>query len=135
MLWGMLWILGAYGAAIAILHLAHAACKPRPNNPKAITYALVTHNNEAQIEWFLRSLTFVSRLKGKPITIVVFDDYSTDGTLPVARKIADERNGVEIRLLHEGDLEPYLMEHADQATVVCRLDSLGNKKGLPVLQI
>lgn len=135
MLWGMLWIIGGYGAAAAVLHLMYAAQKRR-NHPRTAvtTYALITHNNEAQIEWYLRSLLFFSWLRGRRITVVLFDEASTDATIAIASKLASGNPHASIRIMNEG-LEGYLAAHPDEAIVLYRITNRGNGEGLPVLQV
>jgi hypothetical protein len=134
MLWGMLWIVGVYGAAVVILHLLYAAHK-RHNceMPARTTFALITHNNETQIEWYLRSLLFVSWLRGRRIAIVLFDEDSSDDTLAIVRSIAKEQAGAVIQIA-DISLEEYLRSHLDDAIVLHRIKNSGNGKGLPVLQ-
>lgn len=133
MLWGMLWIFGVYGAAIAILHLVYAAHKRRHQVKSVTTFALITHNNETQLEWYLRSLIFISWLRGRRIAIALFDEGSTDTTVEIARKIANEQSHVEVRLM-DVSLEAYLADHPDDPIVLHRVKGLGNGEGLSVLQ-
>jgi hypothetical protein len=133
MMWGMLWIFGIYGAAVAILHMMYAIHRNRNLKQKTTYFALVTHNHEAQIEWYLRSLIFFSWLRGRPVSITVFDEESTDGTVDIVERFAEGREHVEIRIA-EGSLETYLEGHQGDDVVLHRLNRLGKGEGLPVLQ-
>lgn len=133
MLWGMLWIVGGYGAAAVLLHIAHAVQKRRGRKPAATTFALLTCNNEAQIEWYLRSLVFVSRLRGRMISIVLFDEQSVDDTLTIADKIANERSRADIRIMEES-LDSYLAAHSNDRIVLYRISGIGSGQHLTVLQ-
>lgn len=133
MIWGLLWIIGIYGATIAILHLIHAWHNGRTVKPTTTYFALMTHNNETQIEWYLRTLVFFSWLRGRHISIVVFDEGSTDETLAIIRRFAAERGNVEIRVSTDS-LEEFLEAHQDESVVVHRVNGLGKDEALPVLQ-
>lgn len=133
MLWGMLWIFGIYGAAIVILHMLHAFHRTRNVQPKLTYFALITHNNESQIEWYLRSLVFFSWLRGRPISIMVFDERSTDETVGIVERFAAERGNVDIRVA-PNSLEDFLESHQGDDVVLHRLNTLGKGEGLPVLQ-
>ncbi len=110
MLWGMLWIFGVYGAAIVMLHLVFSAHKRRHRSSAKTTFVLITHNNDTQIEWYLRPLIFVSKLRGRQIGILLFDEGSTDSTLAICRRIAAERSQSDIQIMEES-LEAYLAAH------------------------
>lgn len=133
MIWGLLWIIGIYGATVAILHCIHAWYNGRTAKPTTTYFALMTHNNETQIEWYLRTLVFFSWMRGRQISIVVFDEGSTDETLTIIRRFAAERGNVEIRVSSDS-LEEFLEAHQDEAVVVHRVNGLGKDEALPVLQ-
>lgn len=133
MIWGMLWIFGVYGAVTIALHLVFAAHKRRHGSKAKTTFVLITYNNETQIEWYLRSLIFVSRLRGRQIGILLFDEGSTDHTVAICRRIAAERSRYDIRIMDE-TLEAYLSSHPDEPVVIHRIKALGNGERLTVLQ-
>jgi len=133
MMWGMLWILGIYGAAITILHMLYAFHRTRDLKPKTTYFALITDNHETQIEWYLRTLIFFSWLRGRPISITVFDEQSSDGTLAMVERFMLSQENVDIRIASES-LEDFLEEHQGDDVVLHRLGRLGNGEGLPVLQ-
>lgn len=134
MVWGMLWIIGVYGGAAICLHLAHRISRRRSGTHKVI-FALVTHNNGTEIEWYLRSLMLVSKLRGRHISIVMFDHGSTDETLLIARRIADDQAYAELRISEAEQLEAFLLAHANEAIVLHRLDWADRKAGLAVLEV
>lgn len=131
MIWGLMWIIGIYGAAVAILHILYAT--QRSHDPKTTYFALVTHNNGTQIEWYLRSLIYFSWLRGRHIAITVFDEGSTDDTVPVVRHFAAGRTNVTIEVA-EGSLEAYLEAHLGDEVIVHRVMTVGKDDGLPILQ-
>jgi hypothetical protein len=131
MVWGLMWIIGIYGTAVIFLHMLYAIHKKR--EPKVTYFALVTHNNGTQIEWYLRSLIFFSWLRGRPISITIFDEESVDETVDVVSRFAEGRDHVELHV-SDGSLEMFLEAHQGDAVVVHRLMTLGKDEGLPVLQ-
>lgn len=133
MWWGLLWIFGIYGACIGILHAIHARYKAKGKRQPVTVVALVTRNNEAQIEWYLRSLLFFSWLRGRLVSIVIIDEGSEDGTLWMIERFARAHVHADIRVA-DGDLEDYIQRYEPERILVHRLSSLGNERGLPVLQ-
>lgn len=134
MMWGLLWIIGCYGMAAAILHALHAAHIRRSGKQQAVTtFALITHNNEAQIEWYLRSLLFVSRLRGRKIAILIFDEQSTDDTVAIASRIGRENGHGGVTVMNQ-ELDSYLMAHPEDAIILHRILNRGNGERLTVLQ-
>lgn len=131
MIWGLLWIIGIYGTAVAILHILYATHKS--HKPETTYFALVTQDNGAQIEWYLRSLIFFSWLRGRQISITVFDEGSTDDTVEVVRRFVVERSNVRIEVA-EGSLEAFLEAHQGDAVIVHRVIAVGKDEGLPILQ-
>lgn len=131
MIWGLLWIIGIYGLAVAVLHALYAI--HRGKKPQMTYFALVTHNNGTQIEWYLRSLIFFSWLRGRYISITVFDDYSSDDTVEIVQRYAAGRSNISVERGVD-DLETFLEAHQQDAVVVYRVNAVGKDNGLPVLQ-
>lgn len=131
MVWGLLWIIGVYGAAAAVLHLLYTFQHKR--KPQTTYIALVTRNNGMQIEWYLRSLVFFSWLRGRSIVITVFDEGSTDDTLDVVRRYAEDREHVTVEVA-DGSLDVFLDAHQEDAVLVHKVMTLGKGDSLPVLQ-
>lgn len=131
MIWGLLAIIGAYGLAAAILHGAYAV-KHRRGGAACTTFLLITRNNELQVEWYLRSLLFVSRLRGRKIQIAVSDEGSEDDTLAIIRKLAAGKEAGIIRIL-DSSVESYLSDHPYDPIVIHRIPQGGNGEGLAVL--
>ncbi|WP_438447453.1 hypothetical protein [Gorillibacterium sp. sgz5001074] len=131
MIWGLVWIIGIYGAAVAVLHILYASHQKR--EPQTTYFALVTHNNGTQIEWYLRSLIFFSWLRGRHISVTVFDEASTDDTVAVVRQFAAGRGNIKVEVA-EGSLESFLEAHQGDAVIVHRVMTVGKDERLPVLQ-
>lgn len=127
----LLWIVGIYGFCIAIVHAVHAYQRRRGSVPKTTYYALSTHNHEATIEWYVRSLVFVSWLRARYIAIVVFDEGSADETLAIVCRLADRHMVPSIAVADES-MESFLDRHANDAVVIHRLPRLGKDEPLPL---
>ncbi len=92
---GLLWIFGSYGASIALLHLIYGNRKRKRN--QAARVLLVTKNNQMHIEWYIRSLFFFSRIKGRDIAAMVLDEGSTDETIQIIERLSNRyRLDVEV---------------------------------------
>lgn len=133
MMMGLLWIIGIYGACIAILHAVHAWLRRKGTTAGTTYFALITHNNQSQIEWYLRSLIFFSWLRGRYVSIAVFDEGSTDDTLAIVERMAVSRMNVEVRLSTES-WDAYMEAHKDDAVIVHDLSRLVQDEPLPLLQ-
>jgi len=93
---GLLWIIGVYAAAAAFVHFVHTQVRDRPSHTRY--YLLKTRNNQADIEWILRSLSWNTSLTGRQTRIGVWDQGSTDDTEGIAR-IYSPRSCAEIQWL------------------------------------
>jgi hypothetical protein len=82
---GLLWIVGCYGLSIALVHFYFGKQKLRG---KAVKVLLITKNNQMQIEWYIRSLFFVSRLRGRELSATILDEGSTDETLKIIERLS-----------------------------------------------
>lgn len=83
---GLLLILGCYGISIALLHVCFG--NHRDLRRKATKVFLITHNNQTQIEWYIRSLFFFSRLRGRNLTATILDEGSTDETIKIIERLS-----------------------------------------------
>lgn len=128
----LLWIVGIYGFCVAVVHAVYAYQRRRGVEPRTTYFVLLTQNNETTIEWYLRSLVFVSWLRARHIAIVVFDEGSTDETMAIIRHFADKCNSLCIAVAAES-LEAFLERHAQDAVVIHRLPHLGKDEQLPLL--
>ncbi|MEC0227881.1 hypothetical protein [Paenibacillus alba] len=118
---GLLWILGCYGISIAVLHLLFGNQKGK--SKKQTKILLVTKNNQNQIEWYIRSLFFFTRLKGNEVTATIFDEGSSDDT----RKIIERLSHTHLLDLHGGadssTVDNYLLQHESEALIVVHLSN------------
>jgi hypothetical protein len=124
---GLLWIVGIYGFCIMLVLGLHrlqtkltAEKQAAKINKKTIYVALVTLNNQTQIEWYLRYFLWVSALRGRLIYVTVFDAGSTDETLAVVGKLASIRDNIEVESSTEG-IAHFMIQHKEAAVVVLQL--------------
>lgn len=128
----LLWIIGIYGFCLAVVHAVYAFQQRQGYEPRTTYFALSTQNNETTIEWYLRSLVFVSWLRARHIAIVVFDEGSTDETLTIVRHLANKRPLLRVDIAEES-LEAFLEKHGQDSVVIHRLPRLGKDEPLPLL--
>ncbi|TMV47165.1 hypothetical protein FE783_23265 [Paenibacillus mesophilus] len=134
MIVGLLSIFGAYGFAIAIVHLVRS--RFRWNRQKPIHYVLITRNNALQIEWYLRTLLFVSRMKARMIHIVVMDERSEDDTMAIAERLAAARPyQIEITEWDESaQLDQMITRYENEEVVLVRLSNKQEMQNIPLFQ-
>ncbi|WP_054957824.1 hypothetical protein [Paenibacillus dakarensis] len=86
----LLWILGIYGVAVALVHILNARRHRRPSSRRypVIHYVLITSNHERQVEWYLRALSLYALLSGTRLRVTVLDDQSYDQTVQIAHRMA-----------------------------------------------
>lgn len=134
MIVGLLSIFGTYGLAIAMVHLGRSRFNWSRRKP--IHYILMTRNNELHIEWYLRSLLFVSRLKARAVHIVVWDDDSEDDTLAIAERLAAARpNHIEIADWRAASqLEERIEQYENEEVVLVRLGNEKDMQNIPLFQ-
>lgn len=134
MIVGLLSIFGAYGLAIAIVHLVRS--RFRWNRQKPIHYVLITRNNALQIEWYIRTLLFVSRMKARMIHIVVMDERSEDDTMAIAERLAAARP-YQIEITEWNDsaqLDQMITRYENEEVVLVRLSNKQEMQNLPLFQ-
>jgi hypothetical protein len=112
---GLVWIMGIYGLSALLVLGVH-----RLQQKKPIHVALVTLNNQTQIEWYLRSFLWISVLRGRSIYLTVFDAGSTDETLAIITKLASIRDNIKVEISTEG-VSNYMIQHGDDAVIVLQL--------------
>lgn len=68
----------------------------RAARPPGVTVAIMTYNEAASLESVVREIHGVLRGMGSPFEIVIIDDGSTDGSGPIADRLAVEIAGVRV---------------------------------------
>ncbi|MFE5324122.1 hypothetical protein ACFQ88_36130 [Paenibacillus sp. NPDC056579] len=119
MMLGLLWIFGSYAASIALVHWCYR--RHRKSDRKITHLLLITHNNQMQVEWYIRSLLFFSRLKGRDVHVTIADEGSTDDTLAIAERFRKENN-LDI-CIFEGpeSMDEWIRQYEDKQVIVVRL--------------
>ncbi|GAA4873922.1 hypothetical protein GCM10023310_61970 [Paenibacillus vulneris] len=125
MMLGLLWIFGSYAASIALVHWCYR--RRRRTGRNETHFLLVTHNNENQVEWYIRSLLFFSRFKGRDVHLTIADEGSTDETLAIAEQFRKEHNLEILTLEGLESWDEWIRQHEDKQVIVVRL---ANPEGL-----
>jgi hypothetical protein len=119
MMLGLLWIVGSYAIGIALVHWCYR--RDREKSQIETHVALITYNSQLQVEWFVRSLLFFSRLKGKEIQLTVADEGSTDDTLAIVEKLRLEHSLNISLIVERGSFEEWKNTNEDNRMIVVRL--------------
>jgi hypothetical protein len=125
---GMLWIVGIYGFCMVLVQGLYRLQrnltlddKQAANEKKNTIYvALITLNNQTQIEWYLRSFLWMSLLRGRSIYVTVFDAGSTDETVAIAAKLASTRDNITVETSAEG-FPLFMSQRKDERVIVLQL--------------
>ena len=96
-----LWLLAVYGLS-SILILAMMRWNPFYPDQKELKVHLLLYNSENCLEGTIRSLVHLSRLKGRPIILVVHDYGSTDQTERILQALQQDH--------------PFLLKHVEIVT-------------------
>lgn len=118
---GLLWIVGCYGLSIAVLHILFGSRKA--SSKKAARVLLITKNNENQIEWYIRSLFFFSRVKGWELQTTVIDKGSSDDTLKIIERLS---HTFPLEICSDSNYESvdyYLHQHEMEAVIVVNISN------------
>jgi hypothetical protein len=121
MMLGLLWIFAGYLISIIVIHGCHKHHK-RKAQKKMTNVILITYNSQMQVEWFLRSLLFFSRIKGREIHITVVDEGSVDETLAIIDRLQWEFNFSMNYSANAGSLVDWTNEAEDNQKIVVRLE-------------
>lgn len=140
MIEALLWIIGSYGTCIALVHIAHAWGQRKVKPIRH--FVLVSHNNQLQVEWYVRLLLLFAWVKGQPMKITVVDEGSTDDTISIVSKIK-RYFGADLTVLH-GRHHIELIERqrerekalyrAEEELIVIELNNADDLAKLPRLQ-
>jgi hypothetical protein len=126
MIEGLLWIVGSYGLGAALVHLLHSVHRHsmhhRRKHRKHI-YALTVGNNQLHIEWYIRTLSLITWLKGREMEVYIFDDGSTDDTLGIIERLARDSKAAIRIVPPDVSQDAFLREHENDPIVWVRLTS------------
>lgn len=128
---GLLWILGCYGISIAVLHVMLVARKG--GSKKQAKVLLVTKNNQNQIEWYIRSLFFFSRMKGSEVRVTIFDEGSSDDTIQIIERLS-HTHLIELHRQTDADsVDQYLRLHENEPMIVVHLSNREDLVEIPIV--
>ncbi|UJF33235.1 hypothetical protein [Paenibacillus hexagrammi] len=126
---GLLWIVGCYGISIAVLHILFGTRKERSRNPARVL--VITKNNENQIEWYLRSLFFFSRFKGRELQTTILDEGSSDDTIKIIERLS-HTHSIELGSdLAYRSVDDYLGQHEKDSVIVVNLSNQTDLAEIP----
>lgn len=134
MIVGLLSIFGAYGLAIAFVHLWHAW--RQGSMKQTLHYILITKNNGSHMEWYVRSLLWIAWLRARPIHIVIVDEGSQDDTLVIAARLAKSRS-TYLELVECGDAgmpDHIIARYETEEVVLVRLSNERELYRMPLFQ-
>lgn len=134
MVQGALWFVGIYAVGIGLVHLSHLMFQR--GEMKVMHYVLITHNNQLQVEWLMRSILWFSWMKGKNIKISVLDTGSSDDTLAIVKHMTLHRY-VTVKVEQSPlDVENYLaaQQEEGQEVVAFELSKLEDIRKMPLFQ-
>jgi hypothetical protein len=130
---GLFAILACYGVAVLAVHAYYR--RSRRARGKASHVVLVTKNNQSSIEWYLRSLFFFSKMRGRAISTTVLDEGSTDDTLHIVRKLAVQHPVWIGEYRDELAVDDRVREHEQEGCIVVRLHQHGQEDMTKMLQM
>jgi hypothetical protein len=127
---GLLCIIGCYGISIAVLHILFGTRKG--GSKKQSKVLLVTRNNQNQIEWYIRSLFFFSRVKGSEVTATIFDEGSSDDTMKIIERLS-HTHLLELHCQTNYDaVDQYLRQHDSEPLIVVKLSNREDLVKMPI---
>ncbi|MFB9327044.1 hypothetical protein ACFFSY_14035 [Paenibacillus aurantiacus] len=106
----LLWVIGCYVVAAALVHAAFQLRR----KPKAEHYVLLAGNEQHRMEWYMRGLRRYSHRSGKEVQVTIIDRGSEDDTVRIASLFA--KKGMDVQLADgrkfEGSFQPANQERA-----------------------
>lgn len=129
---GLLWIVGSYGAGIVVVHLLFGTHQEKP--AKKARVLLITKNNATQIEWYIRSMFFFSKLKGREIAATILDEGSTDDTMKIIERLSHTQMlDVQVWPVNES-VDEVLRAHEEDDWVVVHISNRVDIVKMPLFQ-
>ncbi|MNI90129.1 hypothetical protein D3C73_1476200 [compost metagenome] len=74
-----------------------------------------------QVEWYIRSLLFFSRLKGRDVHVTIADEGSTDDTIAIAERFRKENNLDICAFDGPESLDEWIRHYEDKQVIIVRL--------------
>ncbi|WEK53910.1 MAG: hypothetical protein P0Y55_15290 [Candidatus Cohnella colombiensis] len=124
----LMWIIGLYAAAVAIVHWAYR----REAGVAARHYVLVAGNHQMEIEGYVRALQHFSRRSGTDIAITVVLDHSSDETGAIMDRFAKRGTGIAcIRKEEQSGLHKVAADGEQHQVIWIELDQVTDLAKLP----
>lgn len=79
----VIWLLAIYGLSTILIHLLIRWNPYVKQGEEQLHVHLLLYNSETCLEGSIRSLVNLSRLKGQPLHLIVYDFGSTDNTVKI----------------------------------------------------
>lgn len=116
----LLWIVGCYGLAVAVVHLVYRfQNKLRGEKPAPwIHVVIVSHNDERHMEWIIRAYCWFAWLKGRRLKFTVVDQGSTDDTMTIISKLvhrSDEMSDTEVIHVNNRSEREEVLRHLESS--------------------
>jgi hypothetical protein len=127
MMIGLLGIAFAYALAVAAVHAAYELHRTRRGAGAETVVLCVTRNSEHVVEWYLRVILFRSRLLGRPVDVVLYDEASSDRTMDIVEKLSQTLGGVTV--LQSQEQYERLLERVGLESVQKEVSSLSSQGG------
>jgi hypothetical protein len=125
---GLLWILGCYGLSIAVLHVCFSM--RLKSTRKVINVLVVTRNNQNEIEWYIRSMFFFSRIQGRDLKARILDEGSTDETMQIIERLSQT---MDLVIGSSGEsLEELLRMYENEPVILVKLSSKEEMSKFPL---
>lgn len=130
---GLFAIVACYGIAVLAVHAWYR--RTRRSAKVSSHVVLVTKNNQSSIEWYLRSLFFFSKVRGRTISTTVLDEGSTDDTLDIVRKLSLSHPVWIGEYRNEHAVDDQVREHEQEGCIVVRLHQHPQEEMARMLQM
>ncbi|MNH91920.1 hypothetical protein D3C73_444900 [compost metagenome] len=126
---GLLWIIGVYGTSIALLHMIYGTRSRKPK--RAARVLIITHNNATQIEWYIRSLFFFSRIKGRELIATVLDEGSSDETMKITERLSHSHK-LNVEVCSAGNtVDDFLKAHEEEDIILVHISNRDELMKIP----
>ncbi|WP_240675890.1 glycosyltransferase [Ammoniphilus sp. CFH 90114] len=108
----VIWLLAIYGLSTILVHLFVRWNEYFVQGEDELRVHLLLYNSEKCLEGSIRSLVHLSRLKGQPLQLIVYDFGSTDNTVKMLETLQKENPFLfdQVEILNRGPFHLVSME-------------------------
>lgn len=107
----LLWIVGCYGLAVAVVHLTyrlHLKLRGKESIPW-MHVVIVSHNDERHMEWVIRAYCWFAWIKGRKLKFTVVDHSSSDDTSDIVGRLV-KHHDVTCDMVHANSKKEQVAE-------------------------